>query len=102
MAALLSPGAPASTLLATAGEALHGPEWGTKLARDLGLNDRTIRRVKAAALDGRPYPVAPGALDQAAALLRAKGRQLTELADAMARAARQIETRPRPGPRYDL
>jgi predicted transcriptional regulator len=94
MQSLLSLDAPASTLLATAGEALHGPEWANKLARDLGLNERTIRRLKAASLKGERHPVAPGVLDQAAALLRAKGRALTELADAMAVAAREIEKRP--------
>jgi hypothetical protein len=91
---------PASTLLAMAGAALHGPDWAAPLARDLGLNDRTIRRIKAAALAGKTYPIAPGALDQAAGALRLKGRQLVELAEQISAAARAIEDRPRPGPPY--
>lgn len=33
-----------SKLLRDAGEALYGQRWQTDIARDLGVNDRTIRR----------------------------------------------------------
>ncbi|HMQ73262.1 MAG TPA: hypothetical protein PKA84_01395 [Rubrivivax sp.] len=33
-----------SRLLAEAGEALYGPQWQSELARQLGVNDRTVRR----------------------------------------------------------
>lgn len=33
-----------SRLLVECGEALYGPMWQSALARDLGVNDRTVRR----------------------------------------------------------
>ena len=33
-----------SDLLAQAGAALYGPRWQSEMARDLGINPRTVRR----------------------------------------------------------
>lgn len=69
----------ASELIAAAGAAIYGDEWQNPLARDLGINERTMRRIAAAAKAGEPYPVAPGAL--------------ADLQDLLARAKRELETR---------
>lgn len=43
-----------SWLLKDAGEALYGPRWQSELARDLGISDRTMRRMVAGAVDLKP------------------------------------------------
>lgn len=74
------------SLLARAGQALYGPEWTGLLAADLGLNDRTMRRLKAAAAAGSAYPIAPGVWGDLARLLRARSAELASLADQLERA----------------
>lgn len=66
----------ASELVARAGAAIYGAEWQNPLARALGINERTMRRLAAAARDGEPYPVAPGALRDLAQLVREAGQDL--------------------------
>lgn len=44
------------------GEALFGPEWAAPLARLTDTNERTVRRVRQAAREGREYPAARGLL----------------------------------------
>lgn len=41
-------------LLKDAGEALYGPHWQSELARQLGVNDRTVRRWVSGATDTPP------------------------------------------------
>lgn len=70
-----------SDLVAEAGAALYGPEWTGQLARALDLNERTVRRIKAASEAGEAYPVAPGVLIDLKRLLLARGAALRALAD---------------------
>jgi hypothetical protein len=72
----------ASELVARAGAAIFGPEWQNPLARALGMNERTMRRLAAAARDGEPYPIAPGVLRELAELVSAATRQHYERAHA--------------------
>lgn len=51
-----------AALVARFGLAVFGPEWGAALARLTGTNERTVRRIKAAAEAGRDYPAARGVL----------------------------------------
>jgi hypothetical protein len=48
--------------LATFGERLFGEEWAAPLARLTDTNERTVRRVRQAAREGREYPAARGLL----------------------------------------
>jgi hypothetical protein len=48
-----------AALFAQVGEALFGDEWKRPLAALLGMNDRTVFRIAAAARDGADYPVNP-------------------------------------------
>lgn len=52
----------ASEILATFGQRLFGSEWAAPLARLTGTSERTVRRVRAAAAEGREYPAARGIL----------------------------------------
>lgn len=52
----------ASQILASFGERLFGPEWAAPLARLTKTSERTVRRVRAAANEGRDYPAARGIL----------------------------------------
>ena len=70
----------AAGLIEQAGLALYGEEWAAPMARALALNERTVRRIKAAAKAGEAYPVAPGALAELKGLLLARGRELAALA----------------------
>lgn len=54
--------ATASQQLAELAERLFGPEWAAPLARLTGANERTVRRIRAAASEGREYPAAAGVL----------------------------------------
>lgn len=67
-----------SDLIRTVGEALYGPRWQSDLARDLGVNDRTVRRW--AAGDDAPRP---GVYDDLARLVRERIAQLKEVAPAL-------------------
>lgn len=49
-------------LVARTGRALYGQEWQSPLARDLGVQLRTIQRIAAAALSGQDYPAAKALL----------------------------------------
>lgn len=60
-------------LLRRVGEALYGPSWQSALARDLGVNDRTMRRW---AVDGAPERIAPELL----ALAKERGAELAAVA----------------------
>lgn len=51
-----------SELVAEYGERLFGNEWAAALGRLTGVNDRTIRYIRAAALEGREYQSARGVL----------------------------------------
>ena len=70
----------AAQLIEQAGVALYGEEWAAPMARALQLNERTVRRIKAAARAGAAYPIAPGALAELKALLLERGRELAALA----------------------
>lgn len=52
----------ASQVLADAGQELFGDEWATPLAKFIGANERTVRRVRAAAREEKEYPGAYGLL----------------------------------------
>lgn len=69
-----------SQLVAEAGAALFGEDWAAPLARLLDLNERTVRRLKAAAIAGQPYPIAPGVLAELKAALLAQAQGLQHLA----------------------
>lgn len=71
----------AAALVSLAGRLLYGPEWTSHLAADLRLNDRTVRRIKAADAAGDDYPVAPGVFADLRALLLDRATQLAQLAD---------------------
>jgi hypothetical protein len=59
--------------LSAAGELLHGPNWQSPVARDLGVADRTIRRYVAG--DGSPAPDVAARIPSLAPLLREAARQ---------------------------
>jgi hypothetical protein len=67
-------------LVARAGQKLYGEEWASPLARDLNLNERTMRRIKAAAAGGDPYPVASGVIVDLGLLADRRSRELADLA----------------------
>ncbi|HEY5409918.1 MAG TPA: hypothetical protein VIJ94_04240 [Caulobacteraceae bacterium] len=48
--------------LSAVGLELFGEEWAAPLARLTGTNERTVRRVRAAAREGKDYPAAAGLL----------------------------------------
>lgn len=72
-----------SELVADAGRALYGDDWQNPLARLLGINERTMRRIAAAAREGEAYPVAPGALRDLLAELEQRRGALAEVAEAI-------------------
>jgi hypothetical protein len=51
-----------SVILNDLGLALFGPEWAAPMARLTATHERTIRRIRAAAAEGREYPAARGVL----------------------------------------
>lgn len=69
-----------SQILADAGQELFGSEWAAPLARLTGTNERTIRRVRAAASEGRDYPGASGVLAALQERLAAFARSLSPYA----------------------
>lgn len=78
-------------LFAQAGQALFGAEWKRPLAELLGMNERTVFRIAAAARDGTPYPI-PASLGPALAdHLRGRGVAARAEADAADRLADLLE-----------
>lgn len=73
-------------LFADAGRALFGDEWKRLLAALLGMNDRTVFHIAAAAHDGADYPVNP---DLGAILAEHLARRATE-AETQAKEARRL------------
>lgn len=73
-------------LFADAGQALFGVEWKRHLAALLGMNDRTVFRIAAAARDGAEYPVNP---DLRPILAEHLARRATE-AETQAKEARRL------------
>ncbi|MBA4786557.1 MAG: hypothetical protein H2039_00810 [Brevundimonas sp.] len=73
-------------LFAAAGQALFGDEWKRPLAALLGMNDRTVFRIAAAARDGADYPVNP---DLGPILAQHLAKRATE-AEAQAKEARRL------------
>jgi hypothetical protein len=76
----MTPSLPPAVLVARAGETLYGDKWAGPLARVLGVKERTTRRVKAAAIIGDPYPVAPEVLDDLKAVLLGRSADMQRLA----------------------
>ena len=66
----------ASELLACAGQALYGKGWQSALARDLGLQLRTVQRIAQAAREGRAHRVGEATMDRLADTVRARERTL--------------------------
>lgn len=62
----------------SAATALFGEAWRQPLARLLGLHFRAVQQIAAAAMDGKPYPVAPGVLSDLIRELDAWGLGRTE------------------------
>lgn len=73
-------------LLRTAGEALYGPRWQRDLARDLDMDDRTMRRW---ATGERPIPARVSG--ELVGLLRRRGDICTALADRLTEYVRKEE-----------
>lgn len=69
-----------AALVCRAGRLLYGLEWTSQLAADLQLNDRTMRRIKAADAAGQDYPIAPGVFEDLRQLLQARSVDLAALA----------------------
>lgn len=65
-----------SQIVSDAGEELFGPEWAAAMARLTDTNERTVRRVRQAARDGRDYPAARGLLAALADRLEGLARDL--------------------------
>lgn len=80
-------------LVASVGAALYGEEWAAPLGRWLGVNVRTMQRLKAAVSEGRGYPLNPRLLAHLAALLRERARMHLVDADRLDQAARTAERR---------
>jgi hypothetical protein len=70
-------------LLIETGRMLHGPQWQSELARDLGVSDRTMRRWLA-----RQQEPPAGILDDLLRLVLARGRALQGLAKRLEEASR--------------
>ncbi|HEV2530935.1 hypothetical protein [Phenylobacterium sp.] len=65
-----------SEIVAEAGEELFGSEWAAPMARLTDTNERTVRRVRQAAREGRDYPAARGLLAALSERLAALARDL--------------------------
>lgn len=68
-------------LLIETGQALYGQQWQTALARDLGVNDRTMRRWVAG-----QFPVPVGVRAELVTLLKERGVMLDALAERLSSA----------------
>jgi hypothetical protein len=51
-----------AAVLAAFGQAIHGPNWPSGIARLAGVNPRTMHRIASAVAEGRDYPAARGVL----------------------------------------
>lgn len=69
-----------SQVLADAGQELFGDEWAAPLARFTGANERTVRRVRAAAREAKEYPAAFGLLAALSERLEAFAKTLNPYA----------------------
>lgn len=74
-----------AALVCTAGLTLYGPEWCALLARDIQVNERTLRRIRAAYLAGQDYPIADGLLQDLADFLRGRADSLQAVAATISR-----------------
>lgn len=74
-----------AALVCTAGLTLYGEEWCAHLARDLRVNERTLRRIRAAYLAGEDYRIADGLLADLAAFLRGRADTLQAVAASIGR-----------------
>jgi len=64
-------------LIAAAGRALYGEEWGRPLAQALNVNERTIQRIAKAAREGEGYrSIGPGLMRDLAELLAARAAEI--------------------------
>ena len=71
----------AAFIVARLGRALYGADWARALAREVGLNERTAQRLRAAAEAGAPYPFSPGAMADLIALAEHRRGELESLID---------------------
>jgi len=67
-------------LLRKIGQTLHGDRWQSPLARDLGVNDRTLRRWVAG-----EWPIPDRITTELSALLDKRAAQATNLANQLRR-----------------
>jgi len=72
-------------LLREAGEALYGPLWQSAIARDLNVNDRTVRRWAA-----NDTALPDGLVDELKQLLRQRGLALTAVLRKLPRAKESV------------
>ncbi len=70
-----------AALFAEAGEVLFGRDWRRAMSRALGMAERTVNRIAAAALAGEDYPVNPNLGPEIARLLRQHARDAEALAE---------------------
>jgi hypothetical protein len=82
-----------AALVAGVGATMFGEEWAAPLARWLGVNVRTMQRLKAAVSEGGGYPLNPDLLAHMADLLRERARVHLEDAKRLEAAAREAEGR---------
>lgn len=83
-----------AALLASICEGLWGDAWPASAARVLGMNERTLQRVRAAVRAGRGYPLNPRVLLDLAGWLKARADQHREWERALFRAGVAAEARP--------
>lgn len=86
-------------LIADAGRALYGEEWGIPLANALGLNPRTVQRIAQAAREGEGYrSINSGMLKDLAALLATRQAEIRRLEQKILGAAAVVPPAKPPGP----
>ena len=71
----------AAAHVANAGKELFGEHWVTPLAAALNVNERTVRRISAAARDGAGYPAARALIEPLQRMLTQRGLQSLIAAD---------------------
>ena len=79
-----------------AGEAMFGDHWIVPLARQLNINERTLRRLRTAVEAGQLYPVAPGVPSALARVLRQRAALLEQMAAQVEAAPPAGRSRPPP------
>ncbi len=77
------PDAIAAAHVMNAGKELYGEHWVTPLAAQLNVNERTIRRIAAAARDHVGYPAARGLIEPLQQILTQRALQSLMVADNM-------------------